>query len=150
MNLIRSSLEMVREFHEAYEVAVAHTTLLNPSEELRELRKRLIYEEFHELWTALNGNDIVEIADALADLTYVVYGTAVSYGIPLDEVFEEVHDSNMTKLGADGKPIVRADGKVLKGPNFRPPDIESILNSKYCNHGILEDEYCPRCPGGGI
>lgn len=127
MDLIRSPLEMVREFHEHYGVSVSNDIVTNASFELLNLRIGLIREEWKELEAALIANDIVEIADALADLTYVVYGTAVSYGIPLDEVFEEVHDSNMSKLGEDGLPLVRADGKILKGPNFRPPDIASIL-----------------------
>jgi predicted HAD superfamily Cof-like phosphohydrolase len=92
------------------------------------LRRKLIREEFKELMKALEEEDIVGIADGLADLTVVVYGTALSYGIDLDRVMQEVHRSNMSKLGEDGKPIYREDGKVLKGPYFSPPDILHVLS----------------------
>jgi predicted HAD superfamily Cof-like phosphohydrolase len=92
------------------------------------LRYRLIYEELGELREALDNRDIVEVADALTDLLYVVYGAGHSFGINLDKCFEEVHNSNMSKLGEDGKPIRREDGKVLKGPNFREPDLRKVLN----------------------
>jgi predicted HAD superfamily Cof-like phosphohydrolase len=76
------------------------------------------------------NHDIIGIADAYADLLYVVYGGAVTNGIDIDEVFKEVHRSNMSKLGADGTPIFRDDGKVLKGPNFSPPDIEQCFDNQ--------------------
>ena len=75
----------------------------------------------------MEQRDMVGIADALTDILYVVYGTGHSYGIDLDECFQEVHSSNMSKLGEDGKPIRRDDGKILKGPNYFAPDLESIL-----------------------
>ena len=89
----------------------------------------MLCEEFYELITALNNDDLVELADGMADLIVVVCGTALSYGIPLDEVFAEVHLSNMSKLGEDGKPIYREDGKVLKGPYYHPPDIQGVLDA---------------------
>jgi predicted HAD superfamily Cof-like phosphohydrolase len=92
----------------------------------RTLRMKLITEEFNELCDAEEANDLVEIADALADIIYIVCGTAVSYGIPLDDIFEEVHASNMAKL-VDGKVIRRADGKIQKPEGWEPPDIERIL-----------------------
>lgn len=119
--------EMVREFHEAFGVAVADEPLDSIPLELRDLRESLVREEFNEFCDALWAGDMVDIADALADLTYVVYGTAVSLGIDLDAVLEEVHRSNMTKLGEDGKPIYREDGKVLKGPNFKTPNILEVM-----------------------
>lgn len=91
-------------------------------------RYRLIYEELGELREALDNRDIVEVADALTDLLYVVYGAGHSFGINLDKCFEEVHNSNMSKLGEDGKPIHREDGKVLKGPNYWAPDLKKVLN----------------------
>ena len=120
-----SPLEAVREFHVAFDVPIAPVPLV-PIDETKHLRIKLITEEFNELSDALEADDLVEIADALADLTVVVYGTALSYGIDLDAVFEEVHRSNMTKLGEDRKPIYREDGKVLKGPNFEPPRIAEV------------------------
>jgi predicted HAD superfamily Cof-like phosphohydrolase len=92
-----------------------------------ELRYALIEEELHELREALDDKNIVEVADALTDLLYVVYGAGHSFGINLDECFEEVHNSNMSKLGADGKPIYREDGKVLKGPNYWQPDLKKVM-----------------------
>jgi predicted HAD superfamily Cof-like phosphohydrolase len=92
-----------------------------------ELRFELITEEVQELATAIDNDDIVEIADALTDILYVVYGAGHAYGIDLDECFNEVHRSNMSKLGEDGKPVYREDGKVLKGPKYSPPDLESVI-----------------------
>ena len=98
-----------------------------PDFSTRELRLELIQEEVDELGEAMEQRDMVGIADALTDILYVVYGTGHSYGIDLDECFQEVHSSNMSKLGEDGKPIRRDDGKILKGPNYFEPDLESIL-----------------------
>jgi predicted HAD superfamily Cof-like phosphohydrolase len=92
-----------------------------------ELRYSLIDEELKELRQSLNDRDIVGVADALTDLLYVIYGAGHSFGIDLDKCFEEVHSSNMTKLGEDGEPIYRADGKVLKGKNFKEPNLKKIL-----------------------
>jgi|TARA_R110001592_G_scaffold31663_7_gene111441 predicted HAD superfamily Cof-like phosphohydrolase len=92
-----------------------------------ELRYELIREELEELREGLDNRDIVEIADALTDLLYVVYGAGHSFGINLDKCFKEVHNSNMSKLGEDGKPIYREDGKVLKGPNYWAPDLKKVL-----------------------
>ena len=78
----------------------------------------------------LERGDLVGIADALADIVYVAYGTALTYGIDLDAVLHEVHRSNMSKLGSDGKPLIREDGKVLKSERYFPPDIESVLRSR--------------------
>lgn len=99
-----------------------------PSSKLFALRHELIREELAELKQAHDKGDLIGIADALADLAYVVVGAAVAFGIPLDRVFDEVHRSNMSKLGEDGKPIYREDGKVLKGPNYTPPDIERSIS----------------------
>lgn len=91
------------------------------------LRLDLITEEVRELEVALANEDIVGIADALTDILYVVYGTGHAFGIDLDACFEEVHRSNMSKLGREGEPIYREDGKVLKGPDYSDPDLGSIL-----------------------
>jgi len=99
-----------------------------PSPELAKLRLELIREEVEELNVGIEGMDIVEIADALTDILYVVYGAGHAFGIDLDECFHEVHRSNMSKLGEDGKPIYREDGKVLKGPNYFHPNLKDILD----------------------
>jgi predicted HAD superfamily Cof-like phosphohydrolase len=99
-----------------------------PSEKIQQLRLALISEEFNELKAAVCIGDIVEIADALTDILYVTYGAAHAFGIPIDECFDEVQRSNMSKLGLDGKPMFRADGKVIKGPNYSEPDLEKVLH----------------------
>ena len=116
----------VTEFHEAFGLMINSAPVL-PDAATRDLRKKLLAEEYNEYTTAEEEDDIVEIADALADLIYIACGTAVAYGIPLDRVFAEVHRSNMSKLGENGRPIYRDDGKVLKGPTYSPPDIKTIL-----------------------
>src|SRR6185369_7113579 len=87
----------------------------------------LIREEYKELLDAVENGSFVEVIDALADMTYVIFGMAIECGTNLDLVLEEVQRSNMSKLGEDGKPIYREDGKVLKGPNFSKPDIPAVL-----------------------
>lgn len=98
-----------------------------PDHKTRRLRIELIEEELQELKDAVNTKNTIEIADALTDLLYVVYGAGHTYGINLDKTFKEVHLSNMSKLGEDGKPIYREDGKVLKGPKFFEPRLEEII-----------------------
>lgn len=96
-----------------------------------ELRYELIKEEVSELREALDQKDIVGVADALTDILYVTYGAGHAFGIDLDKCFAEVQNSNMSKLGDDGKPIYRSDGKVLKGPNYFPPDLEKVLKNEF-------------------
>lgn len=91
------------------------------------MRIDLIQEELEELKDGCFNKDIVEVADALTDLLYVVYGAGHAFGIDLNNTFREVHVSNMSKLGEDGNPIYREDGKVMKGPNFRLPDLKNII-----------------------
>jgi len=98
-----------------------------PNEEITHLRLELIAEELDELYDAIENKDIVEVADALTDILYVTYGAGHSFGIDLDKCFAEVQRSNMSKLGEDGKPIYREDGKVMKGPNYSEPDLKSTL-----------------------
>lgn len=92
------------------------------------LRVELIKEELQELQEAIHAKDIVEVADALTDLLYVVYGAGAAFGIDLDACFEEVHESNMSKLMPDGTVKRREDGKVLKGPNFFEPNLKKVLD----------------------
>ena len=100
-----------------------------PDFNTRELRLALIQEELEELSDAVADRDMIQIADALTDLLYVVYGAGHSFGLDLDECFEEVHRSNMSKLGENGRPIHREDGKVMKGPGYFEPDLEGILGA---------------------
>ena len=98
-----------------------------PDDSIIDLRLDLINEEYKELRDAVEADDIVEVADALTDMLYVVYGMGHAFGINLDLAFNNVHASNMSKMGEDGKPIYREDGKVLKGPNYFPPKIKRAL-----------------------
>ena len=98
-----------------------------PDEDTQKLRLELIAEELEEMWDAIENKNLVGVADALADILYVTYGAGHAFGIDLDKCFAEVQRSNMSKLGEDGKPIYREDGKVLKGPNYSEPDLENTL-----------------------
>lgn len=119
----------VKAFHRAFGQRIGEKPELPDSAE-RTLRMKLLAEEMYEYTVAENENDLVEIADALADIIYIACGTAVSYGIPLDAIFEEVHSSNMAKL-VDGKVIYREDGKVKKPEGWMPPDIAGVLNKSH-------------------
>ena len=94
---------------------------------INELRISLINEELEELKKAIEDNDILEVADALTDILYVAYGAGHAFGIDLDKCFNEVQESNMSKLGSDGKPIYNESGKVMKGPNYFKPDLSKFL-----------------------
>lgn len=99
-----------------------------PAQKVIDLRESIIDEEYLvEFKDAVKARDLVEVADALGDILVVVYGTAVAYGIDIDEVFTEVMDSNDSKAGADGLPIFREDGKILKGPNYFKPDVVGLI-----------------------
>ena len=123
-----SNFELVGDFMEAFGQTVQVDPTW-PDFSTRELRLELISEEFSELAQAIDDRDMIQIADALTDLLYVVYGAGHAFGIDLDECFQEVHSSNMSKLGPNGKPIHREDGKVMKGPGYFEPDLEGILGS---------------------
>ena len=97
------------------------------SNRINELRISLINEELEELKKAIKDNDILEVADALTDILYVAYGAGHAFGINLDKCFNEVQESNMSKLGSDGKPIYNESGKVMKGPNYFKPDLSKFL-----------------------
>ncbi len=126
----KSPHELVMEWHRTYNVPVGKCLPDLLSLDREELRYELIKEEFEELQDALDRQDFIEIVDALADLVYVIYGFAIEMGVDLDNVLQEVQRSNMSKLGEDGKPIFREDGKVLKGPNFSAPDLSEVINSQ--------------------
>ena len=115
------------QFHRAFNLPMRHRPSADVGRSLARLRAALLEEEVGEFVAASETRDLVGIADALADIVYVAYGTALTYGIDLDAVLHEVHRSNMSKLGSDGKPLIRDDGKVLKSERYFPPDIESVL-----------------------
>ncbi len=97
------------------------------NDKINDLRVSLINEELEELKKAIEGNDILEVADALTDILYVTYGAGHAFGINLDKCFNEVQQSNMSKSGSDGKPIYNESGKVMKGPNYFKPDLSKFL-----------------------
>ena len=98
-----------------------------PDKKIVQLRIDLIQEELNELKDAITSNDIIEVADALTDILYVTYGAGHSFGINLDKCFDEVQDSNMSKLDENKKPIYSENGKVMKGPNYYPPNLKKII-----------------------
>ena len=122
-----TNFELVGDFMEAMDQEVLIYPVF-PEEHIQRLRIDLIEEELDELRLGIDNQDIVEVADALTDLLYVVYGAGQALGIDLDECFQEVHQSNMSKLGQDGRVIKREDGKVLKPDTYFPPDLKSVLS----------------------
>lgn len=126
---MRSNFEKVQQFHRAADVENPGYPQL-PTFERQMLREDLIEEELWELREAWSEGDVVAYADAVADLLYVVYGTADEAGIDVDAVFAEVHRSNMTKVRDNGKVLRREDGKILKPDTYSPPDVESVLDAQ--------------------
>ena len=122
----------VRDFHQAFGQRIGDKPEL-PDENERKLRVKLLREEFREYLDGESFNDLVEVADALADIIYIACGTAVSYGIPLDDVFAEVHRSNMAKL-VDGKVIRREDGKIQKPEGWTAPDVRGVLDKAHTKY----------------
>jgi predicted HAD superfamily Cof-like phosphohydrolase len=127
---MKSKIGAVEQFHKSFGLGVSHTMKANLGVEKNLLRFNLMDEENREYLEAANGDDLAEVADALGDMLYILCGTILEHGMQykIEEVFEEIQRSNMSKLGADGKPIYREDGKVLKGPNYFKPDIQGILD----------------------
>lgn len=121
-----TNFDMVRDFHNAYNQEVKSTPEF-PTNDITTLRYELISEELGEFQAAVTDKNLVEVADALTDLLYVVYGAGHAFGIDLDACFKEVHRSNMSKLDSNGKPIIRNDGKVMKGSNYIPPNLLNVL-----------------------
>ena len=121
-----SNFDDVKDFMKIYGQEVK-TKSSFPNEKIVQLRYDLIKEELDELSLAIKENDIVEVADALTDLLYVVYGAGHAFGIDLDKCFTEVQRSNLSKLDIDGKPIYNENGKVMKGPNYSKPNLKQFL-----------------------
>ncbi|MGW9686988.1 pyrophosphohydrolase domain-containing protein [Flagellimonas sp. 2504JD1-5] len=127
---MKSKIKAVERFHNSFGLGVSNAPKANLGAEKNRLRFNLMDEENKEYLEAANDNDLVEVADALGDMLYILCGTILEHGMQykIEEVFEEIQRSNMSKLGKDGKPIYREDGKVLKGPNYFKPDIQAILD----------------------
>ncbi|MEO5789277.1 MAG: nucleoside triphosphate pyrophosphohydrolase family protein [Gelidibacter sp.] len=128
---MKKKIEAVKAFHEAFKIGYRETPKADLGTDKNMLRYKLMREENEEYLEAANANDLVEVADALGDMLYILCGTIIEHGMQhkIEEVFDEIQKSNMSKLGEDGEPIYREDGKVLKGPNYFMPDISKILIS---------------------
>ena len=127
--MAKDTLTIVREWHQAFDVPVENAPTI--PKHRAQMRLDILEEEVSELRAAVEAGDLVEALDALCDIQYVLDGTFLEFGLHKlkQDAMAEVHSSNMSKLGADGRPVLRKDGKVLKGPNFRPPDLASLLEA---------------------
>ena len=126
---MKKQLEAVELFHKTYGLGVSQTPKADLGTSKNQLRFNLMKEENEEYLEAVQNKNIVEVADALGDMLYILCGTILEHGLQhkIEEVFDEIQRSNMSKLGEDGKPIYREDGKVMKGPNYFKPDFTKIL-----------------------
>jgi len=126
---MKNKIDAVYQFHKAFGLGIMETPTANVGTEKNRLRFNLMKEENEEYFEAAQNNDLVEVADALGDMLYILCGTIIEHGMQdkIEEVFSEIQRSNMSKLGADGNPIYREDGKVLKGPDYFKPKIRAIL-----------------------
>lgn len=129
---LADTIEAVATFHDSFGIKNHYEPTAKLAEGQIELRHRLMKEENDEYLEAAKAGDLVEIADALGDQLYILCGTIMKHGMQdvIEDVFDEIQRSNMSKLGKDGKPIYREDGKILKGENYFKPDIRSILEEK--------------------
>ena len=126
---MKKRIAAVTEFHTAFKLNMNSKPIADIGEDRNMLRFNLMKEENEEYLEAAQNNDLVEVADALGDMLYILCGTIIEHGMQdkIEEVFNEIQRSNMSKLGEDGKPIYREDGKVLKGPNYFKPNIKEIF-----------------------
>lgn len=127
---MKNKISAVQQFHEAFKLGIKHSPTANLGESKNKLRFNLMAEENEEYFEAAQNNDLIEVADALGDMLYILCGTILEHGMQykIEEVFNEIQRSNMSKLGADGNPIYREDGKVMKGPSYFKPNIKEILD----------------------
>jgi len=125
----KSNFEKVKDFMDVFGQEVK-TKAEFPDINTSALRLKLINEEYKELVESMEQQDLISVADALTDLLYVVYGAGLAFGINLDECFDEVHRSNMSKLDSNGNPIYREDGKVMKSSNYFEPNLEKIIRNE--------------------
>ncbi|MEC5166055.1 putative HAD superfamily Cof-like phosphohydrolase [Flavobacterium sp. PL11] len=126
---MQNQLNAVKEFHTVFGIEYHKKPIAELTKDKYELRYELMKEENNEYLEAVNNKDIIEIADALGDMLYILCGTIIEHGLQdkIEAVFDEIHRSNMSKLDQDGKPIYREDGKVLKGSAYSKPNLSKIL-----------------------
>ncbi len=127
---MKKQLDSVKQFHDTYKIGYSNDPVADLGSEKNKLRFKLMSEENEEYLDASNNNDIIEVADALGDMLYILCGTIIEHGMQdiIEPVFDEIQKSNMSKLGEDGNPIFREDGKVMKGPNYFKPDFKKFFN----------------------
>ena len=127
---MKHQIDSVKKFHEVYKLNYKESPIAKLDHATINLRFNLMDEENKEYLEAAQNNDLIEVADALGDMLYILCGTIIAHGMQdkIEEVFDEIQRSNMSKLGNDGEPIYREDGKVMKGPNYFKPDFSKILN----------------------
>lgn len=127
---MKKQIESVKKFHNTYKLGYSETPLANLGISKNKLRFSLMSEENEEYLEAANNDDIVEVADALGDMLYILCGTIIEHGMQdiIEDIFDEIQRSNMSKLGEGGEPIYREDGKVLKGPNYFKPNFKKFFN----------------------
>ena len=127
---MQDKINAVKAFHTAFKIGHKEIPQADLGAAKNKLRFDLMKEENEEYFEAANNNDLVEVADALGDMLYILCGTIIEHGMQykIEEIFEEIQRSNMSKLGENGEPIYREDGKVLKGPNYFKPNIKGILD----------------------
>tara|TARA_X000000368_G_scaffold127489_1_gene100168 strand:+ start:375 stop:758 length:384 start_codon:yes stop_codon:yes gene_type:complete len=127
---MKKQLDSVKQFHKTYKIGYSNHPLADLGPEKNKLRFKLMSEENEEYLDAANNDDIIEVADALGDMLYILCGTIIEHGMQdiIEPIFDEIQKSNMSKLGEDGNPIYREDGKVMKGPNYFKPDFKKFFN----------------------
>tara|TARA_B100000902_G_scaffold142238_1_gene139872 strand:+ start:87 stop:479 length:393 start_codon:yes stop_codon:yes gene_type:complete len=130
--MIQKPIDSVKKFHDAFSIDIASKPTTNLSLDKIKLRYDLMQEENDEYLIAAKNDDLIEVADALGDMLYILCGTILTHGLQnkIEEVFDAIQKSNMSKLGKDGKPIYRKDGKVLKGPDYFKPNIKNIFKTE--------------------
>jgi predicted HAD superfamily Cof-like phosphohydrolase len=128
--MLNKPIIAVTSFHKAYGIEIEDKPTANLPDQISTLRFNLMKEENEEYLTAAKEGDLVEVGDALGDMLYILCGTIIAHGFQnkIEAIFDEIQRSNMSKLGANGKPIYREDGKVMKGPNYFKPDLKKILD----------------------
>ena len=129
--MIKKPIDAVIQFHEVFGLGIENEPISDLPKKIIDLRYNLMKEENEEYLQAAKENDLVEIGDALGDMLYILCGTIISHGFQdkMESIFDEIQRSNMSKLGKDGKPIYREDGKVMKGPNYFKPNLTKILST---------------------
>ena len=143
---MKKQIDSVKDFHKKYNIGYSNEPVANLGENKNKLRFKLMSEENDEYLVAANNNDLIEVADALGDMLYILCGTILEHGMHdlIEPIFDEIQKSNMSKLGSDGKPILRNDGKILKGPSYFKPNFSKffsfILNFQSSNSEDIS--YC--------